>query len=348
MVARIRGSKSVWAGVVAWSLLASPARAQTAGERFLRDVAGVSGAEVARLADGTPLVKTVDSGDRRELTQVYIIRVRAPVRFILDQIQERHLLVDDAAGNEARGFFSDPPTEGDLGDLTFPRGEIRDLERCRPRECELKLPIGSAERAHRSVDWNARTAEDDANRFLREMLLETLRAYADRGDAAGLAYEDKEEPLVVEKGFERLFDDARRLRELDVPFYDHLRGFPESRAPEVEDAFSWTVEDLGLKSLVSLNHIAITEHSAVPGTALIGIKRFYSSHYFQAGLKIITLSPASGDAGAPDTYVTVLAYFRFDAEFGGLKRIATERRLERNAESALAAVRERLEMAYRQ
>ena len=325
--------------------LVRPATAQEGPVRFLRAVADANREELALLADGAPLVKTLRVDDDRELAQVYVVRVRAPVAFILDQIRTRHVLLDDAGPGGARGMFGDPPAEGDLGGLDFARAEIRDLERCLPGRCEVKLPAGSAERMHRAVDWTSPTAVDDANRFLRALLFETLTGYVEAG--ALVVYEDKPEPLAVEEGFEKLFAQTSALRDLDRSFHGHLTRFPESRAPGVEDLFRWTVEDLGMKSLVSLDHIAIRERSETPGTALVGIKRFYASHYFQAAVRVITLSPATADPAAPDAYVTVLARFRFDGELGGIKRVATERRLERNAERAMADARARLEALYR-
>lgn len=343
-IQRLSGLVLAFGSASAW--VPASARGQADPARFLRAVADASGDELARLSDGVPLIKTLETHDDRELAQAYVVRVRAPVSFILEQIRDRHLLLDDADGEAGRGIFGRPPRPEDLRNLGFPRAAIRDLERCRPRRCDVKLPAGSAERLHREVDWESDTAREDANRFLRELLLETLTTYTDAG--ARVVYEDKGEPLAVEEGFEKLFEETGALNELDGVFHEHLRRFPESRAQGVEDLYSWTVEDLGTKSLVSLNHIAIRERSETPGTSIIGIKRFYASHYFQAAVRIITLSPASGDPAAPDTYVTVLARFRFDGELGGLKRIATERRLERNAEHAMSDVRERLESLHRQ
>lgn len=320
-------------------------RAQADPPPFVRAVADASRDDLARLSEGAPLVKTLGSEDERELAQVYVVRVRASVPFILDQIRARHLLLDDAEGDSTRGVFGSPAGDHDLRDLDLARGQIRDLERCRPRRCDLKLPAGAIERLHREVDWDGDTAGEDATRFLRRLLAETVADYAESG--ARVVYEDKSEPLAVEEGFEKLFERTGALRDLDGTFHEHLRRFPESRAPGVEDLFTWAVEDLGTKSLVSLNHVAIREHSETSGTAIVGIKRFYASHYFHAALRIIALSPAGGDPEASDTYVTVLARFRFDGEFGGIRRVAIERRLERNAERAMADARDRLEALHR-
>jgi len=325
--------------------LPATARAQSQPPRFVRTVADASRDDLARLAGGTALVKTLASADERELAQAYAVRVRAPVSFILDQIRERHLLLDDAEGDSARGVFGRPAGDHDLRDLDFTRAAIRDLEQCRPRRCDVKLPAGATERLHREVDWESDTAGEEANRFLRRVLLEIAADYGQSG--ARVVYEDKSEPLAVAEGFEKLFEQTGAVRELDGEFHEHLRRFPESRAPGVEDLFSWTIEDLGTKSLVSLNHIAIRERSGTQGTSVIGIKRFYASHYFQASVRIITLSPATGDPTAPDTYVAVLARFRFDGELGGIKRVATERRLERSAERSMAEARDLLEALYR-
>ena len=111
------------AGSVALVLAASfplfprPVQAQSDTERLLRGVADASKDDLEGLRAGAPFVRTIGRGDRTELTLVYAVRVRAPVQFVLDQARSQHLLIDDAQGHEARGFFSDPPVDKDLAAL---------------------------------------------------------------------------------------------------------------------------------------------------------------------------------------------------------------------------------------
>ena len=285
-------------------------------------------------------------GDRREIAQVYAVRVGAPVAFLLDQIRTGHLLLDDVEGSLARGFFGTPPRESDLEALSLSRSAIRALKACQTQDCDLKLPAEAIDRISREVDWSGQTAAEDANRFFRRTLLNILTGYMARGDAAGLIYDDKPDPLDVGEGFERLLRDAQEIRAVDAPFARYLGGYPDGRSSDVEDVFTWTIEDLGLKSLVSLNHIAFKTASARAGVSIIGVKRLYSDHYFQAGLKIIIVSPASGDPSIADSYVMVVDRKRFDGDVGGLRRIATERRLERHAEAVMTSTKARVETAY--
>lgn len=313
--------------------------AQAPAEELLRRVANASAEDLARLADGTPFVKTLETGDQRELTQVYVARLPAPADEVFRRIRTSHLLLDDAEGEGTRGFFDAPATAADVAGLSLARSQVRDLEKCRPGACDLKLPADAIERMHAEVDWEADDAGAQANRFLQNLLAGILDAYVRRGDAAGLTYGDKEEPLAVADGFATLLEDSRHRDAIDPALRSYLAGYPAS-APGTEDLFTWTVEDLGLKSMISLNHIAIRPADTPGGASVIGIKRIYSSHYFQAALRVVTVAPATDDPGG-DSYVTIFVQYRFDGEFGGIRRIATERRLERNAEAVLSATQER-------
>ncbi|MFV1987793.1 MAG: hypothetical protein ACC682_10960 [Gemmatimonadota bacterium] len=328
-------------------LFARPLDAQSDAERLLRTVADASKDDLEALRAGIPFVRTVRGDDRSQLTLVYAVRVSAPVQFVFDQARLHHLLVDDAEGHHARGVFADPPTGGDLAALTLDRRDIRDLERCRRSDCGLKLSGETIDRLQREVDWSARDAKDEANRFFRRELLASLVGYSAGGAAASLVYADKAVPLAVADGFDALLEDAEYLRELDPEFHRYLGAFPDVVSPDIDDAFTWTVEDLGVKSVVSLNHI-VSKSRGASGSALIGIKRVYANHYFQAGLRILVLSPASGDPTGADTYVTVISRLQFDGELGGIRRTAIERRLEMNAERVLAQVRDQLESRYAQ
>lgn len=323
-----------------------PCLGQADPERLLRRVADASAVELANLAAGESFVKTLETRDRRELTQVYAVRVGAPVDFLLDQIRIGHLLLDDAEGAPARGFFGTPPRESDLETLSLSRSAIRALEACQPQDCDLKLPAEAIERISREVDWSSRTATEDANRYFRRTLLSILAAYMAHGDAAGLIYGDKPDPLDVGEGFEQLLRDAKEIQSVDAPFARYLGGYPDARLSDVEDMFTWTIEDLGMKSLVSLNHIAFKTARSGSGVSIIGVKRLYSSHYFQAGLRVIIVSPASGDPSIADSYVMVVDRRRFDGELGGLRRIVTERRLERRAEAVMASTKALVETEY--
>ncbi len=346
MTQRTAGSAALVLAV-SFPLFAQPVQAQSDTERLLRDVADASKDDLEALRAGTPFVRTVERGGRTELTLVYAVRVRAPVQFVLDQARSQHLLLDDAQGHDARGMFSDPPVGRDLMALTLERREIRALEKCRRGDCGLKLSGETIDRLHREVDWSGDDAREEANRFFRRELLGSLVDYAARGHDATLVYADKDEPLAVADGLDALLEDADYLDDLDPEFHQYLRAFPHSESPDVVDAFSWTVEDLGLKSVISLNHIAY-KSPGPSGSAIIGITRLYANHYFQAGLRILVLSPANGDPTAADTYMTVVTRLRFDGELGGFKRTAIERRLEMNAEKILAEVRDQLEARYAQ
>ncbi len=319
---------------------------QEQAERLLRAVADASRDDLSRLANGVPFTRSLASDTDRELTLVHAIRIRAPVEFILARAREDHLLLDDVDGPEARGVFSITPAVSDLERLEMERRELRQLRKCRVGDCALKLSASAIERMHEVVNWSAPDADRAAAEFLRADLVAMLEQYGARGHDGAPVYGDKAVPLSAGAGLDSLVLAARSVARLDPAFHLHLTAWPEERDPGVEDRFTWTVEDLGIKSVVSLNHVSIKPRTS-EGTALIAVKRLYANHYFQAGLRLLILTPGSGDPRSPDTYVTVITSLRFDGEVGGLKRTAMERRLEMNADAVLTATRDRLEAAAR-
>lgn len=322
-----------------------PATAQEETRRLLRRVADVSREDLRRLEAGSPIVRVVETENRAELTLVYAVRVRAPVSFILARARERHILVDDVDAPNRRGIFGGSPAESDFRGLSLDRSEVRQLRRCRVADCEHKLSEESIRRLHEQVDWSGDAVDEQANAFFRRELASLAADYAMRGDAAAPVYADKREPLSVSDGLDALLSGAVFLRELDPAFHRHLSEYPRYRSPTIEDRFSWTLEDLGMKTVLSLHHVAIRPASE-SGAALVGAKRLYSNHYLQAGLRVLHIAPASRDPQAADSYVTVVTRLRFDGEVGGVRRTAMERRLEANADAVLLAVRDHLEAEF--
>ena len=341
-----RKVRSTAAALAVSAMLSTPLSAhQETAQRLLERVADASGDDLARVRSGGAFVRTVEDGDESGVTTVSAVRIRAPLAFVLDRTRTEHLLLDDAPDGGSRGRFGSPPAIDDIRRLELDRREIRDLERCRPGECDLKLTAGAIERLHRQIDWSARDSRERANEFFRRELVASVVEYAGRGDAGAPVYADKAGPLSVADGFDVLLGDARFLMDFDADFHRHLTLFPAVGSTDVEDGFTWAVEDLGSKSVVSLNHIA-TKARGPEGSAVIGVKRIYANHYLQAGLRLLVLAPGGADRDDGDTYVTVITRYRFDGEVSGLRRTAMERRLESNAEAVLIATRDRLEASF--
>lgn len=336
---RLRSPNAALWAFAALLPLARAAHAQEDPERVLRDLADPSRNEIEQLQSGEALVKTLDSDDARELTQVYAVRIAAPTSFVLSHIRERHLLLDDAENEQARGIFSSPPVAGDLDRLQLPRASVRALRDCEPQACDVKLPLELIERLQTTVDWSSRAATDQANAFFRVAMGEILDSYRTNG-IGDFAYADKREPLFVGQGFQRIFESADEFA-VAPRLGAYLADYPASRVAGIEESFRWTIEDLGMKTLVSLNHVTFwpTDGSDV---SVIASKRFYSAHYFQAALRLIVVAPARN---SDDSVVLVVDRRRFDGELGGLRRVATERRLERHVEAVLTATKNEVEAA---
>ncbi|MGH9875689.1 MAG: hypothetical protein ACRD9S_24800, partial [Pyrinomonadaceae bacterium] len=155
------------------------------------------------------------------------------------------------------------------------------------------------------VNWEVPEYRAQATQLLKLMLLDYVRDYTARGDAALIEYNDKQ--MAV-----RLADEQRDLTAAlghdvftDIP--QDLKGFSNSDLPLVEHALVWSKVKFGLKPVIAVNHITIYKREQKSGPQiLIASKQIYANHYFDSSLALTAFLSIPG--AAPGSNLSYLFY----------------------------------------
>jgi hypothetical protein len=255
----------------------------------------LSAADLRARDAGRAVVKTLDTSVRQELAYFGVVAINAsPERFI-DRFADI-VRFERGPGVPQIGRFSASPRAEDLAPLTLPPADIAALAKCRPGDCALKLSADAISRFRDRVDWSSSNVSLQVNAVARDMLLDLVRKYQARGNAALGEYHDDDEPLSVAHEFRAVLASSHPLP-LPVPrLLAYLDDYPHNRPAGATEFFYWSVVDFGLKPTVRVNHVVIYPLDADPSgvSHVIAIKQLYATHYFRSALELRFLAAGQG------------------------------------------------------
>lgn len=244
----------------------------------------------------------------------------------------------------AIGRFSEPPRMEDLRDLALDDDDLEEIRRCRPRDCGVKLGAGELGRLQRTIagaegQWKPRVQD-----AFRDVLLQRIQMYTERGHPGLSPYDDHDEPVVQQTAFSSIIRRSPYLTEGLPQFAAHLDRYPEAPMPGVESFIYWAKEQFGGKPVISATHVTLLRPGdGVLPDALVAGKQIFATHYMNGSLALTAIM--RGGAGSPH-YLVYLNRSEVDVVggfWGGLVRLVVERRLKAEASEVLQGVRKRLE-----
>ena len=316
-------------------------------DSFLKDKLELSADEIGALKQGKPQVKLIDASDEREVALAGAVRLEAPADFI----GERYREMLSSAEPGKMGIFSIPAVPGDVTGLSFPAGDLDDLEKCRAGDCKIKLYTEDMEKVRNEIDWKGGNVQQEVDAALREDMVGLVGDYRKRGDAAIPDYADKEQLMNAAKGFDFLLQESPLLFKYLPDFFGSVRSYPENQLPGVDDFIFWSVEDpgSGLKETIFLSHAFVYSATTDDGRPFVSIahKRLHASHYYYAALRSATIVNFSKGA-EPLTYMIFLDRHLFDGKLGSFKKRMLRNGLREGLEKELIDIRQRIGKAYRQ
>jgi hypothetical protein len=297
---------------------ASPAaRAGSFVDDLLRRQMRFSASDFRALDAGTAVIKSLETPVRQELAHFGVVHVDAPTERFIERFRDIERF-ESGPGILQIGRFSSPPRLEDLASLTLPAKDVTAVSKCRPGDCDLKLPAAAMNRFRSQVDWSSPHAAHQANHIARTLILELVRRYQSRGNAALGHYDDGGEPLHVAEEFRALLASGNH-RPVPVPaLIAYLDEYPRDRPAGTEEFFYWSVVNFGLKPTIRVNHVVIQPLAAnQPGVEhVIAIKQLYASHYLHTTLELRFLVDAGRDAGRRGFYLVSITRSRNDGMTG--------------------------------
>ena len=220
---------------------------------------------------------------------------------------------DRGSAVQAVRKLSNPPRLSDFDTLVLSKQELRDLSRCRVRDCTLQLDADSISRIA-VIDWRRGDAEARATAIVRQMLFEIASRYADMGDAGLPNYHDSRSQTDVAGTCASLLDEEAGAGLAPPELFAYFRGVPSASLPQSTSYLSWTTNSFGLKPTTRLNHTVVYRAGTHGMAGMVATKMLYASHYFHGGLE---MRYVMADASLPNQFLLMdLARTRSDGLTG--------------------------------
>ncbi|MGO9318022.1 MAG: hypothetical protein ACLPXT_13725 [Terracidiphilus sp.] len=334
--------------IVAIAAAAPPGSAQSSDrlQAFFRENIGLSQDQIGDIRIGTPVVMALPARSQEEVFLFGAVYIHAApesyLQLILDFDRLRKL-----PNYQALGVFGNPPRLADLNGFSLDSADIRDLQKCQPGECLIKLPGSSMEELHQTIDWSAPNLDDQVNQFLQNKALQHLLAYQREGNKALGVYNDKRDPTEVAQQFASMLSYENALPAYLPEFYRYLLDYPNAKPANVEDRFYWANIKFGLKPTLRVIHLVTMRGGPADDVAYaIAEKQLYSSHYFDTAMDLSFCVRGRDNPRHPGFYLIMIlgseqsALARFRGEI--IRRVAVSRAVS-DLQAVLTNTRNRLE-----
>lgn len=237
----------------------------------------------------------------------------------------------------AIGRFSDPPQVADVAGLTLEEGDIKEIARCRPGRCGLKLGADEIRDLQRAGSSGIQDA-------FRRIVVHRVERYLASGQGALPAYDDHGGAVSLQDHFVSLLEESPFLRTRLPEIATALERWPHAPAPQLESFLYWSKEQIGPKPVTSVTHVVIARHGdgTLPEVVVIA-RQLFATHYTDASISVTALvrDPASGRRCL--MYLNRSDVDMLGGFWGGLLRRIAEHRLRSEAPAMLVTLRERLE-----
>ena len=309
---------------VATLMVLPPAEADAvrdSARAFLASSFGVSSDEIETIDNGHVMVRTLAARDPREVATLGVVRVRVTPEFYVEQLADivRFKRTEPVL---QIGRFGNPPDLRDVADLTLDDSDIERLRECQVGDCGVQLPAEAIALLRKDVDWRRADVPLQANRLMRQILVEYVTNYQSAGAAMAMEYADQGDAVKTSREFASLMEGDAATWQHFTNLRRHLLEYPSARPRETVDILYWSKERASRRTVVSVTHLAISHTTGGPTDYAIASKQLYASHYFDAslGLTLLLRDPA---ASSPATYLVYLNRSRvdlFDGMFGGIAR----------------------------
>jgi hypothetical protein len=326
-----------------------PNQAQDPARTFLATSFKVTSAEMDQIDAGHVVVRSLGAADPREVATLGIVRIRVTPEFYAERLADivTFKRTDDIV---QIGTFSTTPAVTDVADLTLDEWDVRKLRECRVGNCALQLSADAIDRFRRDVDWQRPDTQAEADRVMRQILVEYVSRYRDAGVTASMQYADQSKTMDVGREFASMVEADGETWQHFPDLRRHLLAYPLERAPDTSDILYWSKERVSRRLVVSITHLAISRTTHGPSAYAIASKQIYGTHYFDASLGL-TVLVRDQSVSSPAMYLVYLNRSRvdiFDGLFGGIARtivntrarslVATQLgRLQRSMEQRFAA-----------
>jgi hypothetical protein len=300
------------------------------------------------LRGGAIVVKLLPTPILSEVAAAGVVRLNVPADFFLREYRDIESFKKAPEVLKIKRLSS-PPKVTDFQEFTLPANDLRDLRACRAGDCKVKL---SAEMINRlSIQVSDDEPMDDAvNNLFRELLTEYVSSYTELGHESMIVYDDKKPSQSSANEFMRLLAASPFLGDYAPELQEYLSHFPKYHPTEIEDFLYWSEEKFGLKPVLSITHVVMSERKNLASSwHFIASQQIYASHYFEASLGLTFILNASDDDSQHSCWMIYVNRSFSDGLTGWLSRIKraiVSARVRSGMDRNIRMIKNRLEANY--
>jgi hypothetical protein len=287
---------------------------------FLQRSIGFDPQQLAAVERGEPVVKVLETQDRRDVAVFGIITTpigREPyVRGLRDFATSLH-----TPGRTQLGIFSTPATESDVAAVTINSRDVADMKRCKPGDCVVKLPATEMRRIHDELNWSASPSDlqTQLNAYARRRLVDYVTNYRRRGDSALAIYDDRGNlNQRSSEAFAAQLAESPYVYQTVPSLRNYFTTYPHGSLPAGAAEILFWSEDVmpRLRPILSVTHLIVYTPPELPTVTLAARKQIYANHYFETAVDLTCVIDRN-----PGSYLLVLRRYRFDNLPGGILNI---------------------------
>jgi hypothetical protein len=287
-------------------------------EQFLTSTVHLDAGQLASLSQGDVVAKVLPTSVDRDVT----VFAAAHVSASSGEFVERQRDVNRALHSPTRtagGVFGTPATDADVSQIAITTDDVAELRKCKPNECNFKLPAADMERLRATIDWSAPDAPARVADYVRQRMIEYVADYREHGDSAMVIYGDNGNVSASDALLAMLSDSSFAPRGT-ATLLRHLTDYPRDSVRGATDIIFWSVDNLPhVRPILRITHETIYAPPELPGTTIIANKQIYADHYFEAALELVAVvddTTTAGEARPGFTLIGIRRY-RFDHLPGG-------------------------------
>jgi hypothetical protein len=287
---------------------------------FLQRSIGFDAQQLAAVERGEPVVKVLDTRDRRDVAVFGIITTPLGREQFVRALRDFPTSLR-TPGRTQLGVFSNPATESDVAAVTINSRDVGDMKDCKPGDCVVKLPATDMRRIHDEMNWSAAPSvlQAQLNAYARRRLVEYVTDYRQRGDSAMAIYDDRGNLNVhSSEAFAAQFAESPYVYQTVPSLRDYLTSYPHGTLPAgAAEILFWSEDVLPrLRPILSVTHLVVYTPPELPGMTLAVRKQIYANHYFETAVDLSSVVDRT-----PGSYLVVLRRYRFDNLPGGILNI---------------------------
>ncbi len=297
--------------------LAAPMSAQTMPaslSRFLQETVGLTADEVSSATQGMPVVKQLQTTDRREVAFIGVQAIDVPRAFYVGKTSDFPASLREPS-RAALGVFSDPAVPADVAALALPHDDVKSLAQCQPGNCKLKLPALSITDIRATMNLDAPSADSAVNAYFGRRMIQYVTAYRARGNAALVVYDDAKDSASAAQVWDGILSRSPYIYRYAPTLDQFFRNYPKDQLPGAHEVIYWSQDNVqGIKPLLSITHEVVYAPAELSGTTFIASKQLYCDHYLDGALDLVAVIDRTGTTASDSAgvYLVMLRRLHFD------------------------------------